>query len=149
VRDGTYFAWRFQNPLSRYRFLFREENGLKGYLVMQEYATPFLSRTRVNIVDWEATSVSIKEELLRAAVGCCGLFEMEIWSSTLDSGMQTLLRNAGFLPVGEGKGMAQRQHSLLARPVAEHVKDTDWAIDNVSLLDEGNWDMRMIFSTMG
>jgi hypothetical protein len=149
VRDKTYFAWRFQNPLSRYRFFFREENGLKGYLVLQEYVTPYLSRTRVNIVDWEATSLHVNEELLRAAVSCCGLFDMEIWSSTLDSEKKTLLRNAGFNPVDESKGMSQHQYCLLVRPLQDDIRDSDWAVGNVSLLDMVNWDVRMIFSTMG
>ena len=149
VRDQAYFAWRFRNPLSRYRFLFWEEAGLKGYLVLQEYVTPYLSKTRVNIVDWEAANTHIRGELLRAAVGCCGLFHMEIWSATLDNEKKDLLRDAEFHPVDESKGMAQHQVCLLVRPARDDIRDTDWEIANVSLLEMGNWDVRMIFSTMG
>jgi GNAT superfamily N-acetyltransferase len=149
VRDSTYFSWRFQNPLSRYRFLFWDEDGLKGYLVLQEYVTPYLSKTRVNIVDWEAVNSHVSSELLRAAVRCCGLFDMEIWSATLDNEKKMFLSDAEFHPVDESKGMAQHQICLLVRPIREDIRDTDWEIAKVSLLDMGNWDMRMIFSTMG
>jgi hypothetical protein len=149
VRDRTYFAWRFQNPLSRYRFLYWDEDGLKGYLVLQEYVTQYLSRTRVNIVDWEATSLQAREGLLRAAVSCCGFFDMGIWTSTLDSEKKMLLRNAGFNPVNESKSMAHQPYCLLVRPVRDEIRGTDWVIANMSLLDMANWDVRLIFSTMG
>lgn len=38
VQDEPYFAWRFQNPRSNYRFLFWDDARLEGYLVLQ--ATP-------------------------------------------------------------------------------------------------------------
>ena len=149
VRDRTYFSWRFQNPLSRYRFLFWDEAGLKGYLVLQEYVSRYLSRTKVNIVDWEATSVNICAELLRAAITLCDFTEMVAWSATMDGEKKILLRDTGFNPADDSKGMAQHQHCLLVRTVQDEMLDTDWAIDNVPLLDMANWDVRMIFSTMG
>ena len=52
VRDHQYFEWRFQNPLSRYRFLFWVKPRMEGYLVLQEYTSPYGNDEIVNIVDW-------------------------------------------------------------------------------------------------
>jgi GNAT superfamily N-acetyltransferase len=149
VRDEIYLAWRFQNPLCRYRFLFWEEGGLKGYLVLQEYVSKYMNRTRVNIVDWEATSLNVSAELLRAAVSCCDFADLEIWSATMDSGKKMLLRDAGFKPLETGKGKKRIQFSILVKSLRDDTLDKGWAIANVPLLDMSNWDVRMIFSTMG
>ncbi len=37
VRDETYFHWRYNNPLSKYLFLYWYDEGLKGYLVLQSH----------------------------------------------------------------------------------------------------------------
>jgi GNAT superfamily N-acetyltransferase len=68
VRDREYLQWRFQNPQSRYRFLFWQEDRLEGYLVLQEYASDDDHRDVLNIVDWEASRMAIKTGLLQAAI---------------------------------------------------------------------------------
>jgi hypothetical protein len=149
VRDETYFAWRFKSPLSRYRFLFWEDGGLNGYLVLQDYVSEYMPRTRVNIVDWEAMNATICTELLRAAISWCDFPVMEVWSATMDSDKKILLRESGFKPMDLGKGMRDHQFCLLVRPVQKVIKESNWSIANVQLLDMANWDVRMIFSTMG
>ena len=59
MRDKEYFSWRFKNPMREYRFLFRKEGLLKGYLVLQRNLPDNRSTGRVNLVDWEADSVPI------------------------------------------------------------------------------------------
>ena len=35
VRNADYLTWRFRNPLHEYRFLFWDDDALRGYLVLQ------------------------------------------------------------------------------------------------------------------
>ena len=66
VRNAEYFAWRFRNPLHEYRFLFWDDDGLRGYLVMQRYLSEYVDNWLVNIVDWEASDDRIRRHLLEA-----------------------------------------------------------------------------------
>lgn len=59
VLDSEYFQWRFQNPLSRYRYVYCGENHLQGYLVVQEYTSEGAYRNLLNIVHWEAIDLTI------------------------------------------------------------------------------------------
>ena len=108
VRDCDYFAWRFRNPRSNYRFLFWEDGGLEGYLVLR--ASVSLS-PNVFIVDWEAANAEARSELLRAAIRLGGFQSLAIWSSTLPEDARAVLESLGFGPtpaatgIGEGPGL--------------------------------------------
>ena len=54
VRDEQYFSWRFQNPLSEYRFLFWDNGRLDGYLVLYRKVYPPGNDELAYIVDWDA-----------------------------------------------------------------------------------------------
>jgi GNAT superfamily N-acetyltransferase len=58
IRDREYFAWRFRNPWSIYRFLYLGDSGLDGYLVLKCPHPEALERQRVNIVDLEADAAN-------------------------------------------------------------------------------------------
>ncbi|MGB7630398.1 MAG: hypothetical protein WBM29_04870, partial [Candidatus Deferrimicrobium sp.] len=150
VRDKEYLSWRFQNPLHRYLFLYWEEKELEGYLVLQQHVSEFsASRVRVNIVDWEATSLRIRTGLLRAAIHLSPFADLNIWTATIGVETKNLLRYLDFQPVQEGAGVDQEQPSLLVRSVRVDMPETEWSLGNRRLLDMANWDIRMIYSMQG
>jgi hypothetical protein len=82
LRDKEYFEWRFQNPRSRYRFLFGGKAGWGGYLVLQEYTSEFADAEGVNLVDWEGATTAVQADLLQAAVSYAGERSLMMWSAT-------------------------------------------------------------------
>jgi hypothetical protein len=144
VRDLDYFSWRFNNPLSRYRFLFWEKSRLEGYLVLQ---TRFNNDTlRVNIVDWEATSLEARSDLLEAVL-CLGNFDaLSIWTATLADEVKILLKKSGFKVLSETENVMQYRPTVLVRPVRDDMLKTDWTFEGRRLLDLANWDLCMINS---
>jgi GNAT superfamily N-acetyltransferase len=150
VRDKDYLTWRFRNPLHRYLFLYWEEKDLEGYLVLQQYVSEFsMSRVRVNIVDWEATSLRVRAGLLRAAIHLSPFVDLNIWTATIGVETKNLLRDVGFQPVHEGAGVDQEQPCLLVRSVQADVPEAEWSLGNRRLPDMANWDIRMIYSMQG
>ncbi|MGH7962490.1 MAG: GNAT family N-acetyltransferase [Candidatus Binatia bacterium] len=144
VRDHQYFAWRFQNPLSSYRFLFWEGTQVEGYLVLQEKR--YKDKGQVNIVDWEATNPQVRADLLRAAVRWGNFAALTVWSATLSDEVKALLQDTGFNLVAEGRGITRDRRTLLMRPVRDDMLEADWVLTNLQLLDLANWDLRMIYS---
>jgi GNAT superfamily N-acetyltransferase len=145
VRDQEYFAWRFNNPLSSYRFLFwGKTTRIEGYLIMrsQLYNETF----RVNIVDWEATNPQVRSDLLEAAVRLQHSHSLRIWTATLPGAVKSLLQKKGFKLLTEAKSISRYRPTVLLRPVRDDMLKTDWLIAGRSLLDMGNWDLRMIYS---
>jgi hypothetical protein len=144
VRDQKYFAWRFNNPLSRYRFLYYEGSRLDGYLILQ---TKFNNTTlRVDIADWEATNLQTRSELLEAALHLGNFDAISIWTATLPDGVQDLLEENGFKVLSEKKGIEQSRPTILVRPVRDDMLKTDWIIADIRLLELANWDLRRIYS---
>jgi hypothetical protein len=144
LKDRHYFSWRFNNPLSSYRFLFWEGSRLEGYLVLQ---TKFDNSTlRVNIVDWEATNQQVQSDLLEAALRLGKFDSLGILTATLPDEVKALLERNGFRVLGEAKSKAQYRPTVLVRPVRDDMLNSDWTIEGCSLLDLSNWDLRMIYS---
>jgi hypothetical protein len=153
VRDQEYLSWRFRNPLHRYLFLYWKEKELEGYLVLQQDVSEIsMSRVRVNIVDWEATSERVRAGLLRAAIHLSPFADLNIWTATLGNETKNLLRDVGFRPVREGQegaGVDQEQPCLLVRSVRADVPEAAWSLGNRRLPDMADWDMRMLYSMQG
>jgi GNAT superfamily N-acetyltransferase len=147
VRDSEYFQWRFQNPLSRYRYVYWSEGRLEGYLVLQQSNTEYLDADILNIVDWEASSAAIRERLLQVAlkVFAKGAKPL-IWSAGLSQATIALLRKNGFYSVKAPAGEAHFPPAILVRPIAAADLGGEWALGGRSLLDLANWDMRMLYS---
>ena len=61
--DAHYLAWRFDNPLSSYRFVYCGASTLEGFVVLETPDDP--ERDRVRIVLWEAQDEALKSRLLR------------------------------------------------------------------------------------
>jgi GNAT superfamily N-acetyltransferase len=144
VRDARFFAWRFLNPLSDYRFLYAVKDGrLLGYLVLQHRAVRRVPR--VHIADWEAGSVEVCSALLRAAIEQGQFPELVIWSATLDEARRSLLEASDFRPVDEE--LTSRGHPCaLVRPVRIERLEGPWEVAGRELRDFSNWDLRMIYA---
>ena len=144
VRDGAYFAWRYRDPLRRYRFLFWDEGGVEGYLVLQAFGDT--RRPEVSIVDWEATGAAAREGLLRAVLEAGRFDSIWIWTVGLPPDQKALLRACGFRPEMDGEAARhQGWPGLLLMPLAAPEAE-DLAAGERPLLDPASWDLRMIYS---
>ncbi len=149
VRDRRYFEWRFQNPLSRYRFLYWDKAGLDGYLVLQEYTSEFAEQGVLNVADWEGSDATVQAGLLRAAKRCAGQRRLDAWSATLPPEKRAVLAANGFTLVRHAGSIAQQCPALLVRPVRDEDVRGEWLLAGRGLLDLENWDVRMLYSMHG
>jgi GNAT superfamily N-acetyltransferase len=149
VRNRQYFDWRFENPLSNYRFLFWEKTHLEGYLVLQEYTSEYADKEALNIVDWEASNLTIQAELLEAAMKLHANRSFVIWSISLPRPVITVLEKAGFRLERQPQSATHHRPSLLIRPVRDEEHNSDWLFAGERLLDIETWDLRMLYSMLG
>lgn len=149
VRDRQYFDWRFQNPLSRYRFLFWEESRLEGYLVLQEYTSAYADHEVVNIVDWEASNMAVQVQLLRSAIKLTSGRWLILWSVNLPPTTLALLEQEGFRYVRQPRSAGQVRHVLLVRAIRNAALRGDYLFAGLPLLDTKSWDLRMLYSMNG
>ena len=146
VRDEVYFTWRFRNPRHDYRFLFRGEDRLEGYLVLQAVRD---GRQRVvNIVDVEGTSAAIRAELLSAAIEWGRFPNVMAWTATMPQDLLVALRTEGFVLSDHGP-LGRYMPSVLVRTVRDDQRGTEPMLGGRRLLDLATWDMRMIYSMAG
>lgn len=146
VRDECYLAWRYRNPLYEYRFLFREADRLEGYLVLR--ADRKDPARGVNIVDWEAITPALREELLRAAVNWGSFPELTIWTATVPTDTLAAVSGAGFVPIGTGSRTTS-SHTILVCDTRRPRPGADMLLAGRRLLDPDKWDMRMVYSMAG
>jgi GNAT superfamily N-acetyltransferase len=148
VKDKTYFDWRFNNPLHRYRFLFWENGRLEGYLVLQKRISHFKQSRILRIVDWEASSPSVFTGLIQEAMKIGKFSVMLAWTATLPSESRLLLEQSGF-KFQKREVLGQARPSILLRSVQSDVSNSDISIGGRRLADIHNWDLRMIYSMHG
>ena len=141
VRDEPYFAWRFNNPRSEYRFIFWEDTGVRGYLVLQFDCRK--KRDLIGLVDWEATHIQVKVAMLHAALKYGKFESISLWSATLSQKEKKILCDAGFKPVKEEKGVAKNYPSILVFSVWNGSVEGNFMINRKNLLHLSNWDLRM------
>ncbi|MCP4329128.1 MAG: GNAT family N-acetyltransferase [Alphaproteobacteria bacterium] len=142
VRDQSFLAWRFRNPLSTYRFLLWRGDELEGYLILKR------SRYKpgpVIVVDWEAVTPETRSALLDAAVQLCGEHQLDIWSVTLPPEACARLADAGFRPLGDDNN-GRYVPSVLVKTTQISSPPDSWTIGNRAVLSDENWDLRMIYS---
>jgi len=149
IRDSEYFQWRFQNPLSRYRFLYWTDSAVEGYLVLQEGISSTADSRVLNIVDWESSSLEVHAQLLALACALVSKRELRIWSANLPQELTSLLSRAGFCLEPAPRSAAQQRHVLLLRPLGNPEPDTAWTFADRPLLDLRNWDLRLLYSMHG
>jgi GNAT superfamily N-acetyltransferase len=145
VRTPEYFAWRLANPRSAYRVLTWREKRLEGYLVL---AAPTRGRRRVRIVDWEASTASIRAALLRAAIDRGDFDEVLTWSATLPDDARGILREAGFAEARPSSRLRLvAQPTLLLKDLAAiGSASSPWEWNGRSVLDRERWDLRILYS---
>jgi GNAT superfamily N-acetyltransferase len=147
VKDASYFAWRFQNPFSRYRFLLWEENGLEGYLVLQQWVNR--RPNQINIVDWEVSTPEVLESLLQAITQAVTKGKLIFWSVRLPKESELLLHSVGFTlsnEKNESEGSDLYCSPILLKPLSQdRIKET-WELDTDELFNVSNWDFRGINS---
>jgi len=142
VRDERYYAWRFHNPRSKYRFLFWSNTKMEGYLVLQ--APALLSEEPIHIVDWEATSDQVRLDLLNSAIQLASDRTLVTWSATLGAKERRILEAAGF---GRLEQTATWDPAAaVVRPVCDEMLRKEWTLGSQRLLDIGSWDFRMVHS---
>jgi acyl-CoA synthetase (AMP-forming)/AMP-acid ligase II/acyl carrier protein len=148
VRDERYLAWRYGNPMSRYRFLFWDEGRSQGYLVLQTSLRLASGRgSRVNVLEWATTSARARDELLRCAVEWGAFPEVQVWEASLSRGARALLRELGFAPPVERGGVPRHPSTVLARLLGARASIRNpWVLAGRSLRDPATWDLRMACS---
>ncbi len=139
VRDEAYLAWRLRNPLHVYRFLFRDEGGVQGYLVLSDHPEP----GSVNIADWEAVDDRVRAGLLDAALRGGRFRHVHAWTAGASPPIQALLHARGFVGAPTG---GVRGGGLLVRRLGEADPGAAWMIGNREALRIANWDLRILYS---
>jgi GNAT superfamily N-acetyltransferase len=145
VRDRTYFAWRFGNPLSHYRFLFLGGARPEGYLVLQADAFGRYG-PQICIVDWEATEPDGLAGLLRIALRYTRGWLTSTWVGARDERRDDLLRGAGFVDHTPADPLRYYPTILLRPGGAGAPPPRPWLLDGSDLLDAANWDVRLLYS---
>jgi GNAT superfamily N-acetyltransferase len=145
VRDASYLAWRFRNPLSDYRFLYAGDRELKGYLVLQRFVSNRLDRGWVRIADWEAEDERTRATLLDAALGAGRFRHIRTWTAGASEPVRTLLRDRGFRDQATG-GIRTRNDGPLVCRLGSAPAEGPWMLGGRDVLDIGSWDLRMLQS---
>jgi len=148
VRDREFFAWRFRNPLSVYRFLYWGASQLDGYLVLkcQHSTTP--NPSVVRIVDLAGASAAIQSELLDVAIDRGRFRELFAWSATLSDETRNHLAARDF----KAAELDLRAHGcpcVLVKRISTQPDDSKWMLGNHRLTDLADWDMRMLYTMAG
>jgi hypothetical protein len=137
VRDRTYLEWRYQNPLSVYRFLvWRSSTGIDGYLVLQASASRLQSV--VHIVDLEARDERVAGQLVLAAKIVAGQ-SLVFWTLGATEARREMLCEQGFESVPTGRAAEYRPTVLMRRLRGEASETARSAFDLES------WDLRLLY----
>jgi hypothetical protein len=148
VRDREYLAWRYQNPLSEYRFLYWAEARLEGYLVLARRASDLGDWSRVYIADLESTDMRVRADLLSAAIQWGRFPEFVTWTATLSAEELQLLKDRAFAPV-DPENTARGCPCILVRPLRDGLSETRWSLGDRRVLDASSWDVRVLYSMRG
>jgi len=142
VRDETFFAWRFGNPLRDYRFVYSGRERLRGYMVLQQSRGG--NADRASIVDLEGESEQIRTELLSAAIEHGKFPELFLWQLGASPAAAQVIERRGFKPLN-----AYHENSILVRSLRDDDLDAAWMLGGRPLDDADHWDLRMIYSMVG
>ena len=145
VRDSTYLAWRFRNPMREYRFVFWDDGGLQGYLVLQRSLSDGADAGLVGIADWEAADERVAAALLDVALDRGGFTRVQAWSAGIAPERQATIDAHGFV-AAEDSGMRARSKGLLVRRLGLAERDERWSLGSRDLLRIDDWDLRMVYS---
>jgi len=146
IRDEAFFAWRFADPFRVFRFLYWDDGGLDGYLILSARLGA-RGAADITILDWEATDARIKTALLSAAIDRGRFGRITVWSATLDEEDLSSLQTSGFKFVPSGlRDRTGRPEpnwpGILIRPTRDQPVADDWTQGGRDILDLSNWDPR-------
>lgn len=148
VRDRAYFAWRLQNPASRYSYLFCGEGDLHGYLILRENALNAGDAT-LSVVDWEGTTDIVLRRLMEGACRLARGRGLLTWRATLSAEKLAVLADQGFRSEPQTKSQSFRQPALLVKALASDRPSSEWTIGERQLLQSADWDLRLLYSMSG
>ena len=143
VRDEAFFAWRFQQPGIRYRFLYHTAGStINAYLVL-------LARGRddngqVKVVDSEGDRAPLFR-LLDTALRDCGFRRVVCWRDSLAGITTSELDRQGFREVPV-KSMAESFPTVMLLPNKHRSSAMDWKLGGRDGRDARNWDLRQSYS---
>ena len=100
----------------------------------------------MNIVDWEASSAEIAQDMLRAVARAGGYDSLSIWSATLDQEIKHVLASLGFVPADDTRGIADFDPGMLVNTAIDDPSKASPELADWDLSDLENWHLRMIFS---
>lgn len=143
VRDEMYFRWRYNNPLSKYLFLYWYDDGLKGYLVLQSHLYSMESGGTHNIFELEAADSSIKIELIDTLISLMNSGSISTWANMLDRDSYDFLVSRGFKEDNSKKSVRYTPRSILIRPLGKDNNKVEF--QGLNLLDAKSWDYKMIY----
>lgn len=146
VRNAEWIDWRYRHPLHEYRFLIHETAGvMDGYLVVRRDVNERPSG-RGHIVDWEATTDAIAGGLLDIAVHQARFPLLGAWFATTTPSRRRMLEGLGFAPASH----VHRARGLPALIVTASNSDgTGFLLNGCPMLEQAQWDLRMIYSMQG
>jgi GNAT superfamily N-acetyltransferase len=143
VRDEGWFAWRFDNPLSAFRFLYAGDGDLDGYLVLHTHRLPE-RRSGVTVVDWEATDDDVAAALLDLAVEAGRGLPLVAATTGLPEERRRLLAARGFVAPTEGIHAVPRP--LLVLRLDDDLPPEGWTLGGRRLLRLADWAWREAYS---
>ncbi len=148
VRDVTFLAWRYQNPIRQYRFFYYEREGrLEGYLVLARHIECQLPTLPFHLVDWEGSSEMVRSELLQCATSIANIPELGAWAVGFSQGDRALLAHAGFEPTD--LDMRKRGMPCILVKSLRNDPPESWTLGGASILDSTRWDPRLIYTMHG
>lgn len=144
VRDATYYRWRFRNPLCGYRFLYCDESGLRGFVVLQ--LARGADAADVNLVDWEAATPEVLDAMIAALVAIPGYDALSIWTATLPPSASATLQRRGFARYDDSRGNPGYAPGLLAiGPAGSDLRHATTP-EAPLLASAERWQFRMAYS---
>lgn len=134
VRDEAFFSWRFRHPVADYRFVYCDgADGLDGYLVLAALRGQTWMPTV--IADWEGRNLTVKRQLLQAALKLGRFPRMTCWRFGQAAEDGGLLAEMGFVADPTLEGSRALGQSILVRPLSDGP-----------MPERGSMTYRMIFS---
>ena len=144
VSDEQYFDWRFQSPLSSYRFFFLGRSVIDAYLVLQARQFPMHGRI-VRIAEWVGVTPEARRLVLEAALDACLRVPFEIWTSSLSAEDRATLAGCGFTQQA-AKSAAEYTPAVLVRPVGSRIPPRPWLFAGHDVLDINSWNLSLLDS---
>jgi hypothetical protein len=143
VRDEMFFRWRYNNPLSKYLFLYWYDDGLKGYLVLQSHLYSMEPGGVHNILELEAAVPSIKIELLNTLIPLIDSGSVSTWVNMLDRDSHDFLVSRGFKEDSSAKSIKDPPRTILIRLLGKDNNKVEF--QGLNLFDSTSWDYKMIY----